>query len=110
MRSLAFCFCLLALGGVPATSQQQREDAPIPPGKVMADKKTRLRWELPPPPPGKPIEPAQLRREAEELAELARSVPSEVEQAANGRVPLQLNERLKRIERLAKRLRSQIFP
>jgi hypothetical protein len=55
-------------------------------------------------------DPAQLRSEADELSELAKSVPSQVAQASRGRLPKDLNERLKRIEKLAKKLRRDLAP
>jgi hypothetical protein len=55
-----------------------------------------------------PVDVAKLSQNAHELAALAQSVPSEIEQATNGVLPKDLGEKLKRIEKLAKQLRSQI--
>jgi hypothetical protein len=55
------------------------------------------------------VDPAQLKREADELAGLARVIPSQVENVAAGQLPKNLNERLKRIEKLSKQLRREIF-
>ncbi len=49
-----------------------------------------------------------LQRDAEELAKLASAIPSDVEQTTKGILPKDLDERLKRIEKLAKHLRSGI--
>jgi hypothetical protein len=54
------------------------------------------------------IDPAKLRRDAGELATLAQSVPTEVDQTTKGILPKDLNVKLKRIENLAKQLRSRI--
>lgn len=54
------------------------------------------------------IDPAKLKHDADELAALAQSVPPEVDQTAKGILPKDLSEKLKRIEKLAKQLRSQI--
>jgi hypothetical protein len=54
------------------------------------------------------VDPAKLRRDADELASLAQSVPPEVDQTNKGVLPKDLSEKLKRIEKLAKQLRSQI--
>lgn len=50
---------------------------------------------------------AQLKREAAELASLAQSIPSKIDQLAVGHVPSDLNKQLKEIEKLAKRLRRE---
>ncbi|MGA8213040.1 MAG: hypothetical protein WB799_05575 [Candidatus Sulfotelmatobacter sp.] len=55
-----------------------------------------------------PIDFAKLRHDADELAGLAQSVPPEVDQTTKGVLPKDLGEKLKRIEKLAKQLRSQI--
>lgn len=54
------------------------------------------------------IDPQKLKHDADELAALAGSVPSEVDQTTKGLLPKDLSEKLKRIEKLAKQLRSQI--
>ncbi len=56
------------------------------------------------------IDPQKLKHDADELAALAGSVPSEVDQTTKGLLPKDLSEKLKRIEKLAKHLRSQIGP
>jgi hypothetical protein len=56
------------------------------------------------------IDPQKLKHDADELAALAGSVPSEVDQTNKGLLPRDLNDKLKRIEKLAKHLRSQLAP
>jgi hypothetical protein len=56
------------------------------------------------------IDPAQLRREADELSTLAQSVPADVDKVAKGLHPKELDEKLKRIEKLAKQLRRDLSP
>ncbi len=58
--------------------------------------------------PRRTLDLAKLRRDADELAALAQSVPSAVDQTTKGVLPKDLNDKLKRIEKLAKGLRSQI--
>jgi hypothetical protein len=53
---------------------------------------------------------AQLRQEAAELAKLAQGVPQQIDQVAHGQLPKDLNGNLKQIEKLAKRLRSELTP
>jgi hypothetical protein len=54
------------------------------------------------------IDGAQLMREAKELAKLADEVPSLVEGANKGLLPKDLNDRLKRIEKLSKQLHREL--
>ena len=54
------------------------------------------------------IDGAQLLREAKELAKLADEVPSLVEQANKGLLSKDLNDRLKRIEKLSKQLHRDL--
>jgi len=59
--------------------------------------------------PAKPkIDPAQLKREADELAKLAGEIPAAVGKANHGVIPQDLSARLKRIAKLAKRLRREL--
>ena len=92
--------CTLVMGG---------QGRPIPPGIREADKLSNPA-DVPPQVTAKrqPADSAQLQRDAQELARLAQLVPSEVEQVKNGRLPKDLDEQLKRIEKLSKRLRHEI--
>ncbi len=58
--------------------------------------------------PRSAIDSVKLRHEANELAALAQSVPSEVDQTTKGVLPKDLGDKLKRIEKLAKQLRDQL--
>lgn len=51
---------------------------------------------------------AKLRSDADELANLAQSIPPDVDQTTRGLLPKDLEQRLKKIEKLAKQLRSRI--
>ncbi len=55
-----------------------------------------------------PVDPTQIRHDAAELAQLASTVPPDIERAANGVLAKDLKDRLKRIEKLSKRLRSEL--
>jgi len=50
----------------------------------------------------------KLRENAEQLARLAQSIPAEVDQTTKGVLPKELSAKLRRIEKLAKNLRSSI--
>lgn len=67
-----------------------------------------------PPQPGQQrnrpkLDTAQVKRDADQLAKLADEIPSSVEQANQGVLSKDLNDRLKRIEKLSKQLRREIF-
>jgi hypothetical protein len=49
---------------------------------------------------------AKLHQDAVDLAQLAQSVPRDVDQAAQGKLPKDLAQKLKQIEKLSKRLRG----
>jgi hypothetical protein len=52
----------------------------------------------------------KLKHAAEELANLSQSIPPDVDQTTKGILPKDLQQKLKRIEKLAKQLRSGIAP
>lgn len=104
-------FTFLALAGLLSCALLMGGQAshPVPPGVREADKLPNPA-DIPPQATAKPraVDPAQLRRDAEELARLAQLIPSEVQQVERGRLPKDLNEQLKRIEKLSKQLRRGI--
>jgi len=64
---------------------------------------------MPPPPQVRSApSPQQLQREADELVGLAQSVPSQIQQVQRGVLPKELIDKLKRIEKLSKQLRSEL--
>lgn len=85
---------------------------PVPPGLHEAQKAEdrAKRDEVPPQSPRLGLDPAKLKRDADELASLAQSIPRDVEQTSRGILPQDLNGKLKKIEKLAKELRSQLTP
>jgi hypothetical protein len=52
----------------------------------------------------------ELQRDANELADLAQSVPGDINSISKGLLPKDLNDKLKRIEKLSKHLRSSVNP
>lgn len=50
----------------------------------------------------------KLKKDAEELAQLSQTIPAEVEGMSRGLVSNDLNDRLKRIEKLSKKLRDAV--
>lgn len=83
---------------------------PIPPGLRQADQAVAQGDKNVPPPVEQhsTVDVAKLKRDADELAALAQSVSPAVDQVAKGILQKDLNEKLKRIEKLAKELRTQI--
>lgn len=57
-----------------------------------------------------PLDSAKLKQDAETLAQLAQSIPPQVEQTQKGILPADLLDNLKRIEKLARHLRRQLKP
>jgi hypothetical protein len=81
-----------------------------PAGQHQADKaESRFDKSIPPPVRSRQsLDPTRLREDANELANLAQSIPPAVDQTTKGLLPKDLDQKLKRIEKLAKQLRSQI--
>lgn len=106
-RYFLLFFCTFLAGGQPP------QEHPVPPGLRKAEK-------LPNPADVPPlvndraqrrlVDPAQLKREADELANLAQSIPLGIEEVTRGRLSKDLDAQLKKIERLARRLRREISP
>jgi len=105
MRLLIVFVTLAVLCLVPKTTEGQGR--PIPPGIREADKQTNKPLE--PPLGGTPqLDTARLKQEADELAQLSSGVPSDLARVAHGQLPKDLAEKLKRIEKIAKHLRSEL--
>jgi len=106
---------MLALAGVflcSVLAAGQSALHPVPPGVREADK-------LPSPADnvpaalnrqslGRRVEPAQLQRQADELAKQAQLISIEVGQVQSGRFPAGLVRRLKNIEKMSKQLRREL--
>jgi hypothetical protein len=106
MKTLTLCLAAILLGVAPMSAQI----GPIHrPGTLQAEK-AESQPGVPPvyQPSPKPADPAALRRQAEELTKLAASIPDDVDQASKGKLAADLNERLKRIEKLSKQLRREL--
>ena len=56
------------------------------------------------------IDPVKLQQDADDLARAAQTIPSEVANIRRGTLPKDTIQRLKEIEKLAKRLRSELNP
>ena len=98
---LAFCVTL-------SLSREYGQGHPIPPGVREADKQTNAPIEPPAKFKQQRTNPATLEQEAKELAKLSAAVPPQINQVNQGQIPKDLADQLKRIEKLAKHLRSEI--
>jgi hypothetical protein len=87
-------------------SQQNLSD---PPGKLEVAKHPLI-LEPPAGPQPRKIDLSRLHQESLDLAQLAQSVPAEVDQAGQGKLPKDLSNKLKQIEKLSKHLRTEVVP
>lgn len=105
-------FLLLLLTYALTTLMRAQGSHPIPPGVRQAEQADAQREKDIPPPasPTRRLDPEKVRRDAAELAELAQSVPADVDRTTKGVLPKDLAEKLKKIEKLSKQLRRQLYP
>lgn len=108
MRNSPFLVLLLAPCLMFSASKNYGQGRPIPPGVREADKQTNAPIEPPAERRQKTSDLAALNREANELAQLSAGVPSDLKLINKGQLPKDLADKLKRIEKLAKHLRSEL--
>ncbi len=77
---------------------------PPPPQSMDPDHKTAPEQ----PKPQRQVDPEKLQREADELARTAQTIPADVANIRRGRLPKDTLQKLKEIEKLSKRLRSEL--
>lgn len=58
----------------------------------------------------RPIDLVKLQQEADDLARTAQTIPTDMAGVRQGTLPKDIIEKLKRIEKLSKRLRSELNP
>ncbi|MFZ0284074.1 MAG: hypothetical protein WAL32_02490 [Terriglobales bacterium] len=108
---LFFCLVGVLMPAISAWSQGPASTGGFePPGKLEIAKHPLILEGPPPPPSRRAPDPVKLHAEANELVELANSVPAEVDQVSQGKLPKDFAEKLKRIEKLSKHLRSELNP
>ena len=98
--------CVLCL--MSSWSKGNGQTRPFPPGLHEGEKKINAPIEPPATFKQKPVDPARLKQEADELAKLSAAVPPEIDLVGRGQLPKDLADQLKRIEKLARQLRSEI--
>ena len=84
---------------------QARNNYPKPPGSL--DSTTT---EKGPAPSSRHIDMAQVQSEADDLARTAQTIPSDVASVRKGMLPKDMIEKLKQIEKLSKRIRTELTP
>ena len=60
--------------------------------------------------PSRRLDLAHLQQEADDLARTAQTIPSDVASVRKGMLPKDVIEKLKQIEKLSKRLRTELNP
>jgi hypothetical protein len=84
---------------------------PIPPGHVAANRATRNAENVEAPaPPAQSVTAAQVLQQADEILSLAQQVRADTERATQGILAKDLKDKLKRIEKLSRRLREELTP
>ena len=106
LTSVLFAMCLTTF----SAKESGQRVRPIPPGVREADKQTNKPLDPPLGPSPAMPDPVKLKREAEELAQLSAGIPSRVNLVVEGQLSKDLGGQLKRIEKLAKHLRSELTP
>jgi len=102
---------IVLLGCVLSTAAQMKDvytpGVPPPPppldpdhGKTTADEPKMQRH----------IDPLKLQKDADDLARTAQTIPTDVASVRRGTLPKDTIEKLKAIEKLSKRLRSELNP
>jgi flagellar motor protein MotB len=82
---------------------------PLPPGHQAANQATRESEKVEPPAPShRTISAAELQQQADELLSLAQQVHTGTQRAAQGLLDKDLKDKLKRIEKLSKKLRDEL--
>lgn len=109
MRRFPLWLCLFLLLS-PASAIPQGRGRRVPPGYVDAEKHSNPPIEPPMEMRKLRINAEQVKQESEELRRLADGIPAQIQQVTNGRLPKDLSNNLKRIEKLAKRLRTETTP
>src|SRR6266404_3490493 len=102
------CLCILLIGVVlvGGSSGQHRNGYPTPPAPAVPPDTTSQS----PKATAARLDTVALERDAKEMAALASSIPADIEQLKKGLLPSSAIDKLKRIEKLSKELRSHIRP
>jgi hypothetical protein len=100
--SIPVLLCAISADGLP-----QRPTYPTPPPPLNTD------TTHPTPAPEtirRRIDPIKLQRDADDLARLAQTIPTDAASIRQGKLPKDVIQKLKQIEKLSKRLRGELAP
>jgi hypothetical protein len=100
---------LLALFSSGFSNGPQREQPTETPGKLEIAKHPLI-LEPPLSPENRKLDATKLRADATDMANLAQSLPSDVDQIVQGKLPKELAAKLRRIEKISKHLRAELTP
>jgi|SRR5580704_11041817 hypothetical protein len=104
-KSLLLALPLIsALLAAPAIPQGTKNNYPTPPPPLNS-----TTGEKEPATFGR-VDLAKLQREADELSRMSQTIPSDVASVRKGMLPRDVIEKLKQIEKLSKRLRTELNP
>ena len=94
------------------SSLAEGQSRPIPPGVRQADQaEAQTERNIPPPAIAHAkLDLAKVSREADELSMMAQTIPTDVALVEKGMLPKDVLQKLKQVEKLAKRLRSELNP
>jgi len=98
---LLLFFCLLAAAQTRSGSGFPKPPEPADRSSSATNEPTTRRIR---------IDAIQLQRDAKELSDLAQSLPADIDQINRGLLPKDILVKLKRIEKLSKRLRGELAP
>ena len=103
--------CLPLWAGAQAQPGDVRGQAPVYREELRLDRKVDARSGADTTPRRNSwrVDKVQVKRDADELQRLTRSVAGELGQAEKGLVAKDLGENLKKIQKLSKRLRSELY-
>jgi hypothetical protein len=96
---------ILALLAAPAIPQGTKNNYPTPPPPLNS-----TTGEKEPATFGRRVDLAKLQREADELSRMSQTIPSDVASVRKGMLPRDVIEKLKQIEKLSKRPRTELNP
>jgi len=104
MASL-LCWCTFSIAIFTSGSNgQTRRAYPVPPEPAVHEAGGAPAWGNYP----VALDRVAIEREAQEMAALAATIPADIEQMKKGLRPIDTSDKLKTIEKLSKRLRSQL--
>ena len=88
------------------TGQQK----PVPPGRRELKDYQATHVDEPAQVAGPRSDQAKMQKEAGELADLAQSIPRDIDNANKGVLPKDMLDKLRRIEKISKHLRAELAP